>query len=112
MSGEWCPSSKWDYYAATHSCFYVSTTQAVWSAADLACREMGGYLASIDNHAQMSFVYSILSVLLEKLCYCRPELFIGPLCVTRSNPTQQLTDPTRPNAIQVEKFGPNPTQYN
>ena len=64
VSGEWCPSSKWDYYEATHSCFYVSTAQAVWSDAYLACRNMGGYLASIKNHAQMSFVYSIMSVLL------------------------------------------------
>ena len=29
---------------------------------------------------------------------CGPELSMGPCCVTRSNPTQQ-----------VEKFGPNPT---
>jgi len=96
MSGGLCPSSKWHYYEATHSCFYVSTTKAVWSDADLACRNMGGYLASIKNHAQMSFVYSNLSVLLEKLCYCRPELSMGLLCVTRYNPTHQLTDPTQP----------------
>jgi len=69
VSGEWCPSSKWHYYEATHSCFYVSTAQAVWSDAYLACRNMGGYLASIKNHGEMGFVYSILSVLLEKLCY-------------------------------------------
>ena len=31
-----------------------------------------------------------------------PELSIGPFCVTRSNPTRQLTDPTQPD----------PTQYN
>jgi len=26
---------------------------------------------------------------------------MGPFCVTRSNPTHQLTDPTRPNQIQL-----------
>jgi len=34
---------------------------------------------------------------------------MGPFCVTRSNQTHQLTDPTQPNPLQVEKFGPNPT---
>jgi len=37
---------------------------------------------------------------------------MGPFCVTRSNPTHQLTDPTQSNLLQVEKFGPNPTQSN
>jgi len=37
---------------------------------------------------------------------------MGPFCVTRSNPTHQLTDPTQPNPLQVENFGPNPTQPN
>ena len=41
-----------------------------------------------------------------------PELSMGPFCVTRSNPTYQLTDLTQPNPLQVEKFGPNPTQAN
>ena len=35
-----------------------------------------------------------------------------PFCVTRSNPTRQLTDPTQPNPVKVEKFGSNPTQPN
>ena len=39
-----------------------------------------------------------------------PELSTGPLSVTRSDPTRQLTDPTRPNLLQVEKFRPNPIQ--
>ena len=37
---------------------------------------------------------------------------MGPFCVTPSNPTHQLTDPTQPNSLQVGKFGPNPTQPN
>ena len=41
-----------------------------------------------------------------------PELSMGPFYVTRSNPTHQLTDPTQPNTLQIEKFGPNPTQPN
>ena len=65
MSGDWCPTSQWHYYAATHSCFYLSTTEAVWSDAYVECQNMGGNLASIDNHAEMSYVYSILSVLLQ-----------------------------------------------
>ena len=109
MSGGWCPTSQWHYYEATHSCFYLSTTEAVWSDAYVECRTMGGNLASIDNHAEMSFVYSILSVLLDKLCYSRPELFAAPLCVTL---THQLTDPTQPNPLQVQKFGLNPTRPN
>jgi len=40
----------------------------------------------------------------------RSELSIGPLCVARSNPTHQLTDPTQLKPLQVETFGPNPTQ--
>ena len=28
-------------------------------------------------------------------------MFMDPLCVTRSNPTHQLTDPTRPNPVQL-----------
>ena len=35
---------------------------------------------------------------------------MGPFCVTRSDPTHQLTEPTRPNPPQVGKFGLNPTQ--
>jgi len=38
------------------------------------------------------------------------ELSMGPFCVTGSNPTHQLTDPTRPNPLQVETVGPNSTQ--
>jgi len=38
---------------------------------------------------------------------------MGQFYVTRSNPTHQLTDPTQPNPLQVEKkFGPNLTQPN
>jgi len=42
----------------------------------------------------------------------QPELSIGPFCLTRSNPTHQLTDPTKHNPQQVEKFGHNPTRTN
>ena len=38
----------------------------------------------------------------------RPELSMGPFCVTQSNPTHQLTDPTQPKPLQVEKFGLKP----
>jgi len=40
---------------------------------------------------------------------------MGPFCVTRSNPIRQLIDlidPTQPNPLQVEKFGPNQIQPN
>ena len=36
-----------------------------------------------------------------------PELSMGPFCVTRSNPTQQLTDPTHYKWENLD-----PTQYN
>ena len=36
--------------------------------------------------------------------YSKAELSMGPFCVTRPNPTHQLTDPTQPNALQVKKF--------
>jgi len=38
----------------------------------------------------------------------QPWLSMGLFCETRSNPTNQLTDPTQPNPLQVEKYGPNP----
>jgi len=38
------------------------------------------------------------------------ELSMGPFCVTGSNPTHHLTDPTKPEPLQVKKFGPNPTR--
>jgi len=40
------------------------------------------------------------------------ELSMGPFCVTRPNPTHQLTDPTQPNPLQVKKIWtrPDPTQ--
>ena len=44
--------------------------------------------------------------------YPRSELSMGPFCVTRSNPTHQLTDPIQPSPLQVEKIGLNPTQPN
>ena len=33
---------------------------------------------------------------------CSTELSMGPFCVTRSNPTYQLTDPTQPNPTQYK----------
>ena len=51
-------------------------------------------------------------LLLSPLCICvstgtfthalrvvAPELSMGQFCVTRSNPTHQLTDPTQPNPL-------------
>ena len=35
---------------------------------------------------------------------------MGPFYVTQSNPTHQLTDPTKPDPLQAEKFGPDPTR--
>ena len=36
----------------------------------------------------------------------------GSILCDSIQPTHQLTDPTQPDPIQVEKFGPNPTQPN
>jgi len=52
------------------------------------------------------------------LCVClfasisRSELSVGLFCVTLSNPTHQLTDPTQPDPIlyKWKKFGPHPIQ--
>jgi len=41
-----------------------------------------------------------------------PELSMGPFCVTRSNPTHQLTDPTQPTTSGKIWTQPDPTQYN
>ena len=39
------------------------------------------------------------------------ELSMGTFCVTRSNPTHQLTDPTQPNKWKnLDKTRPNPIQ--
>ena len=40
------------------------------------------------------------------------ELSVGPFCVTRSNPTYQLTDPTQPNPLKVEKNWTQPDTAN
>ena len=45
-------------------------------------------------------------------CDTESELSMGPFCVTRSNPTHQLSDRTQPSPLQVENFGPNPSQPN
>ena len=39
---------------------------------------------------------------------------MGPICdlCDPIQSTRQLIDPTQPNQLQVEKFGPNPTQPN
>jgi len=47
---------------------------------------------SFTQHDQPVRIPSLLST---------PELSVGPFCVTRPNPTYQLTDPTRPNPIQL-----------
>jgi len=39
-----------------------------------------------------------------------PQLSIVRFYVTQSNRTHQLTDPTQPNFLPLEKFGPNLTQ--
>jgi len=42
----------------------------------------------------------------------KSELSMGPLCVTRSNPTHQLTDPTQPTTNGKIWTQPEPTQCN
>jgi len=44
---------------------------------------LGAPLSVIDRLLTLSTQYAV------------PELFMGPLCVTLSNPTHQLTDPTQ-----------------
>ena len=40
-----------------------------------------------------------------------PELSMGPFCVTRPNPTHQLTDQTQPTTSEKIWTQPDPTQY-
>ena len=40
----------------------------------------------------------------------RPEMSMGPFCVTRCNSTHQMTDSTQHNPVQVGNFKPNPIQ--
>ena len=49
----------WQYYAATDSSFYVSTTKVDQSTARTQCTQMNAELASITDVAEMSFVISI-----------------------------------------------------
>ena len=46
------------------------------------------------------------------VCPSHTELAVGPLCVTRSNPTRQLTDPTQPVTNGKIWTQPNPTHPN
>jgi len=61
-----------------------------------------------------SFVFLFfISLLILRAAYIGPvELSTGPFCVTRSNLTHQLTDPTQPDPRQAAKFGPHPTPPN
>ena len=40
-----------------------------------------------------------INIFTRKAFYYQSELSMGPSSVTRSNPTHQLTDPTRPNPV-------------
>jgi len=44
------------------------------------------------------------------MCGVIAELSMGPFCVTQSNPTHQLTDPTQPTTIGKIWTRPNPIQ--
>jgi len=68
-------------------------------------------LAACTTHRKTQIAERATFVAISRV-YAMPELSTGPFCVTQSNPTHQLTDPTRPNPLQVEKLGPNPTQRN
>jgi len=46
------------------------------------------------------YVSACSAVCFNHVARANSELSMGPFCVTRSNPTHQLTDPTRPNPIQ------------
>ena len=44
--------------------------------------------------------------------YVMSELSTGPFCVTRSNPTHQLTDPKSPNPTHYKWKNLDPTRPN
>ena len=48
----------------------------------------------------------------DRLVVSGAELSMGPFCVTRSNPTHHLTDPTQPTTGGKIWTQPDTTQYN
>jgi len=60
-----------------------------------------------------AFIQSInqsISKFLKWPKLCNPELSMGPFCVTRSNPTRQLTDPTQPSRNSKILIRPDSTR--
>jgi len=47
----------------------------------------------------------------EHVMFCSTELSMRQFCVTRSNPTHQLTEPTQPTASGKIWTQPDPTQF-
>jgi len=90
-------------YKSTHSL----TDWSKLSIADTTAR----LKFSLVRHRNYILAYWTNAKHQTKRCYCEcAQYSMGPLCVTRANPTHQLTDPTQPNSLQVKKFGPNPIQ--
>jgi len=56
-----CPAGWW-YYAATHSCFYVSTASLVQTEARQECLDMDADLPSVSDQSEMDFLLSVSSV--------------------------------------------------
>jgi len=54
----------------------------------------------IETHAETR-LQTLKTNAKTKIVVSKAELSMGPFCVIRSNPTHQLTDPTRPNPIQL-----------
>jgi len=53
----------------------------------------------------------VIVIAVSRISYAS-ELSMGPFCVTRSNPTRQLTEPTQPNPTHYKCGNLDPTQYN
>jgi len=89
------PKPHWGAGLSTHSTFLVTGLQRVWKKKlEFDSKPVGECLhlpARMHIRADRSKTY----------CHRRPELSMGPLCVTQSNPTHQLIDPTRPDPIQL-----------
>jgi len=70
-----------------------------------------GAILKKTNQVNRIVSYRMVALGAGSCFYAHTELSMGPFCMTQSNPIYQLTDPTEPNTIQVEKIWtqPNPT---
>jgi len=107
----WTQVASWGYshasFPVSHGVHFISV-----GPGSSACFCAYAYGHSNLASSNSGYGYTVAYDSEHRHHYSDPELSTGPCCVTRSNPTHQLTDPTQPNPLQVETFGTNATQPN